>query len=208
MAGGFDLSGYVEVAERLSQWYEKYPEGRITTQVIEHSEKRVIVRAEAYRSQDQVTPSGVGHSGLSIPGATPYTRGAELENAETSAIGRALVAAGLPSKKVASADEVLAKRGAAPEVQDGPAQEVIAEGTPKISPEDALKFAMVFAEEEKGKSPEACPKHSRPWTLREGVSAKGPYAFYSCGAKDPSTPKGWCIEKPSRVWEAAQEKKR
>jgi len=208
MAGGFDLSGYVEVAERLSQWYEKYPEGRITTQVIEHSEKRVIVRAEAYRSQDQVTPSGVGHSGLAIPGATPYTRGAELENAETSAIGRALVAAGLPSKKVASADEVLSKRGAAPEVQDGPVTEVVADKEKALSPEDALKFAMVFAEEEKGKSPEACPKHSRPWILREGVSAKGPYAFYSCGAKDPSTAKGWCIEKPSRVWEAAQEKKR
>lgn len=213
MAGSFDLSGYVEVADRLREWYEKHPEGRIVTTVLEHSDKRVSVRAEAYRSSEQVHPAGVGHSALTIPGATPYTRGAELENAETSAIGRALVAAGLPSKKVASADEVLSKRGDGPAAAPQPvAASVIGEApgddAPRISAEDAVKFAMVFAEEQKGRSPEACPKHHRPWTLREGVSAKGPYAFYSCGAKDPSTAKGWCIERPSREWEAAQEKKR
>jgi hypothetical protein len=53
---------------------------------------------------------------MNIPGSTPYTRGSELENTETSAAGRALVMAGLPSKKIASGDEIRAKGGAAPKV--------------------------------------------------------------------------------------------
>jgi hypothetical protein len=73
-----------------------------------------MVRAEAYRGLRRPElefdpPAGTGHSYLAIPGKTPYTAGAELENAETSAVGRALVMAGLSSKTVASADEIRAK---------------------------------------------------------------------------------------------------
>ena len=110
----FDLSSYVEVADRIREWYERFPEGRITTTVEEWVDDRVMVRAEAYRGLRRPElefdpPAGTGHSYLAIPGKTPYTAGAELENAETSAVGRALVMAGLSSKTVASADEVRAK---------------------------------------------------------------------------------------------------
>ena len=91
---GFDLSNYVEVADRLREFYEKHPGGRVITSIVELTENRVVVKAEVYRETAHVVPSGAGHSALAIPGITPYTKGAELENAETSAIGRALVAAG------------------------------------------------------------------------------------------------------------------
>jgi hypothetical protein len=55
---------------------------------------------------------------MQIPGATPYTRGSEIENCETSAVGRALVMAGLPSKRVASDDEIRAKREDSPREAD------------------------------------------------------------------------------------------
>ena len=198
---GFDLSNYVEVADRLREWYEKYPTARIVTSVLEHTEKRVIVRAEVFRKAEETLPAGAGHSALAIPGTTPYTRGAELENAETSAIGRALVAAGLPSKKVASADEVLSKRAAAvfDDVADlalPPIDTVVVAANP---------VAAVGMELAAGK----CRVHGRDWAFKEGTSKAGKaYAFWSCGAKDDNYPRGWCDEKPSKVWEAAQETKR
>lgn len=198
---GFDLSNYVEVADRLREWYEKNPTARIVTAIVDQTEKRVTVKAEVFRKADDLLAAGVGHSALSIPGTTPYTRGAELENAETSAIGRALVAAGLPSKKIASADEVRAKRSdetvsqAAKAIFEGPETVILAENP----------VAELGAEIAAGR----CPVHRRDWAWKEGTSKAGkPYAFWSCGAKDENYPRGWCDEKPSKAWEVAQEARR
>lgn len=204
---GFDLSNYVEVADRLREWYEKNPTARIVTTIVEQSDKRVTVKAEVFRKADDVLPAGVGHSALGVPGTTPYTRGAELENAETSAIGRALVAAGLPSKKVASADEVLAKRGAA-EAQ------IARAATEIFSAQESAIETVILAENPVAATGAQiaagrCPVHGRDWTFKEGTSKAGKaYAFWSCGAKDENYPRGWCDEKPSKAWEVSQEARR
>ena len=202
---GFDLSNYVEVADRLREWYEKNPSARIVTTIVDQSEKRVTVKAEVFRKADDVLPAGVGHSALSIPGTTPYTKGAELENAETSAIGRALVAAGLPSKKIASADEVRSKRF------EGSTDAAIAQAATSIFSDTET---VVLAENPVAKvgaqlAAGRCPVHSRDWTFKEGTSKAGKaYAFWSCGAKDENYPRGWCDEKPTKAWEVAQEARR
>jgi hypothetical protein len=104
---------YIDVAERLRAWYEAYPNARIETEIVSLSDKNVVVKAWAYRGEvADEKPAGTGHASMAIPGSTPYTRGSELENTETSAVGRALVMAGLPSKKVASGDEIRSKAGA------------------------------------------------------------------------------------------------
>lgn len=106
---------YVEVADRIRAWYEAYPNARIETEIVSINDKLVVVKAYAYRGENpDEKPAGIGHSSMNIPGSTPYTRGSELENTETSAAGRALVMAGLPSKKIASGDEIRAKSGVAP----------------------------------------------------------------------------------------------
>ncbi|MCI0583336.1 MAG: hypothetical protein L0227_10710, partial [Chloroflexi bacterium] len=63
----------------------------------------------AYRTPDDLLPAR-GWSWLALPGSTPYTKGSELENTETSAWGRAIGALGIGiASGIASADEVQAK---------------------------------------------------------------------------------------------------
>jgi hypothetical protein len=204
----FDLKDYVDVAERLREFYEKHPSGRVTTAIVEMTDKLVVVRAEAFRAADAAVPAGVGHSGLAIPGVTPYTRGSELENAETSAIGRALVAAGLASKRVASADEVMAKRvdGVTP-VTVTVGEHAPVETVTLPSDDDRILRAAMSLANANPTTGGSCPAHQRPWKLREGVSSKTgkEYSFWSCGSKDDNAPRGWCDKQPTAEWKAANE---
>ena len=110
----YDINDYVQVNERIEKFYQKYPEGSIQSEVVTDlggadGGTKITVKAYAYRSPDDQRP-GTGHSWLEIPGKTNFTRGSELENAETSAWGRALAALGFEVKKsIASAEEVAAK---------------------------------------------------------------------------------------------------
>jgi len=114
---------YVEVAERLMEFYGKYPDGRITRQgdplIVglpqnappEKQKPFVIYTALAYRTPDDPIPA-IGTAWEPWPGPTPYTKDSELMNAETSAWGRAIIATGISAKKgIASKEEVLARTG-------------------------------------------------------------------------------------------------
>lgn len=115
------VDDYVTVAERVSAFYERHPEGSIQSTLLELTESRVTIRAEAYRTPDDPRP-GVGHASMVIPGTTAFTRGSELENTESSAWGRALAALGFETKRgIASADEIRSKGGSVPERAPAPA---------------------------------------------------------------------------------------
>jgi hypothetical protein len=93
-------SGYNEVATRIVEARKKHPEGILRPldpaapyKIEEIGEKTFIVYCAAfYRTPDDQMP-GIGVAWEPFPGTTPYTRNSELMNAETSAWGRALVAA-------------------------------------------------------------------------------------------------------------------
>ncbi len=112
---GFKMDDYVDVAERIRQFYERFPDGRLTTGVpptfVSIDGKSFIwYNARAYRTPDDPLP-GSGWAAEPVPGPTPYTKDSELMNAETAAWGRAIVACGFETKKIASSQEVQARRG-------------------------------------------------------------------------------------------------
>ena len=112
------LKDYIDVKERLRLFYERYPEGSIVTaeaymQEDPDGKVRVWAKALAYRTPGDTLPT-VGWSYLEVPGTTPYTRGSEIENVETSAWGRAIGALGIGIKgSIATTDEIDAKEGEA-----------------------------------------------------------------------------------------------
>jgi hypothetical protein len=107
---------YVEVSERIRQFVEQYPTGSLQADwgmVDRDNEQWLAVKAYAYRYPDDARP-GIGHAWEPIPGRTPFTKGSELMNGETSAWGRALAAIGIAvNKGIASANEVRSAQGRA-----------------------------------------------------------------------------------------------
>jgi hypothetical protein len=109
----FDLKDYVDVKTRIAEFKKEYPDGRLTSDIVESGfEGFITVKAYAYRTPDDPTP-GTGLAWEPVPGPTTYTKDSELQNAETSAWGRAIVAALIAdaSAGVASADEVRNRAG-------------------------------------------------------------------------------------------------
>lgn len=150
---GFDLKDYVDVHQRIEKFYEKFPEGSIQTEVAKLDDSIVIMRAYAYRNPDDPRPS-IGHSQLGIPGTTPYTRGSEIENAETSAVGRAIAFLGFETKNgIASAQEVRNKQTDTPRRAPAAAQEAPQKPAEPVSEKlefpDWMKKAQKMAGEKK-----------------------------------------------------------
>lgn len=124
------MDNYVDVAERIRTLREKHPEATLQPadparpfwiEDVPNIGPRLVYVAACYRTPDDPRP-GIGMAWEPIPGITPFTRGSELMVAETSAWGRAIVAAlAADTQKVASADEVAArtlpKRATEAEVQ-------------------------------------------------------------------------------------------
>lgn len=126
---------YVDVAERIAIFREKYPEGCLQPfdpsdpiKIVSVGDKTFIQYvACAYRSADDERP-GVGVAWEPFPGRTSFTRDSEAMVAETSAWGRAIVAALAADTKrgVASAQEVRNRRE---------------DETPPVAPPDPLVVA-------------------------------------------------------------------
>ena len=113
---GFNVDDYVDVAQRITEFYDRFPDGRLTTVDWEvkpdlDGKTFVWVHAKAYRTPDDPLP-GDGIAWEPVPGPTQFTRDSELMNAQTAAWGRAIVALGFATKKIASKQEVQARNGA------------------------------------------------------------------------------------------------
>ena len=146
----FELGDYVDVAARIAEFREKHPDGSL--QPANPSEPYrverigddtyIVVVAAAYRTPDDQRP-GIGMAYEPYPGRTPYTRGSELQNAETSAWGRAIVAALAADTRrgIASAEEVRNRRAERGELPQPPTRaQIVARARDAIATatEDAL----------------------------------------------------------------------
>ena len=99
------LKDYVEVNVRIMKFYEKYPEGRILTEIVKWENEVIVMKATAYRDNSEV-PASTGYA-YEKEGSSFINKTSALENCETSAVGRALAILGFEIKKsVASKEEV------------------------------------------------------------------------------------------------------
>ena len=105
----FNMNDYIDVKTRIALFYAKYPEGSIQFTfmgTLDHDPEMIWGIAHAYRSADDQLPAS-GTAQELAKGKTNFTRGSELQNLETSAVGRALGMLGIGIEKgLATSDEI------------------------------------------------------------------------------------------------------
>jgi len=100
---GFDLSNYEDVDTRIHRFWEMNSGGRISTDIVyqgysqEGQLKQVIVRARVWKDKTSGKPDAVDFA-EELLGSSPVNRASFIENAVTSAIGRALATLGMSKK--------------------------------------------------------------------------------------------------------------
>ena len=101
-----DIKGkkYVLVSDRVLHFNEKYPKGSITTELLsEPSADRVVVKATVVPEEGRVF-TGLAQE---VVGQGFINKTSAMENAETSAVGRALAMMGIGViDSIASVDEI------------------------------------------------------------------------------------------------------
>lgn len=188
----FAMDDYVDVAERIRLAKELYPE--MSFQTLEDSVVTVgqvtfvRVKVALYRDPADVRPA-VCIAWEPLPGKTPYTRDSEAMNAETSAMGRCCIAIGIPSKKVASKDEIKARLAEVTPIKADPWKTETGEFVTKV-------HAFVQEDEE----PPQC-KHGT-MKLKQGISPKTGKDYYgwTCNDFADQCPPQWWDLGPDGVW--------
>jgi hypothetical protein len=104
MSGTVKIHGkeYKTVALRIQEFREKHPDFTIQTELVEANDVLVVMKATISMGP-QVIATGYAEE---VRTASKINRTSALENAETSAVGRALAFFGLGGSEIASADEV------------------------------------------------------------------------------------------------------
>ena len=103
----FDISQYSTVAERIDKFWEKFPNGRILTDIVHFSSEQVVVQAGIYLDREDSRPVTTDFA-EERPDTSPVNRVSMVENCTTSAIGRALADLGgeFTGSKRPSAEEM------------------------------------------------------------------------------------------------------
>ena len=194
----FNLEDYETVEERLVKFWKEHPDGRISTEIIEHTLQRFIIKASIYRTEVDAHPWTTGYAEETVS-----TRGVNstsaLENCETSAIGRALANANYASKgKRPSREEMSKVKANEPKpfaekladkitmpVEDDPWTTKAVTEAPTSADAIALVQDVLGAVKIDKDIPlcRNCHDH-KPMTWKTGVSAKTnkPWANFSCFA--------------------------
>lgn len=84
-----NLENYAPVADRIRLFYQSFPEGRITTELVSRTSAEVTFKALVFRDGATAHPAATGWAS-EREGDGDVNSVACLENTETSAIGRAL----------------------------------------------------------------------------------------------------------------------
>ena len=108
----FDLNSYETVESRIKRFYQDYPDGRIITKNVTTAQDRTVstwvVKTTIYLTdadQERKLPKATGFA-FEIDGTGMANKTSALENAETSAIGRALANAGYSGNKRTTREEM------------------------------------------------------------------------------------------------------
>ena len=178
------LEGYESVAERLEKFWNMYPAGRISSEIVYQDGQRYIVKSDLYRDITDTLPFATDFAEEVRTSSNRFP----LENASTSSIGRSLHTGGL-SKFSEGIERPSFEEMRRVNVISAPTAEV---GVTITESRDPWSFGSAVDSTVNqivsGNAPDAAPScvhGSRLW--KEGESARGKYAGWVCSEKSKAT---------------------
>ena len=126
--GEHDPSAYALVADRITLFYQRYPAGRIVTELVSRTGREITFRALVFRGPADVEPAATGWAS-EREGDGEINQVACLENTETSAVGRALANLGFTASS---------RRPSREEMEKAARQRARLVTTPKPTPVEPL----------------------------------------------------------------------
>ncbi len=154
----FSMDDYVDVAERIQDAADRYPnQGELLGMSFGDPEWGVIeiggqsfVHCKVPLHRNALDPKPAwGIAWEPFPGRTSFTKDSELMNAHTSAMGRAVIAAGLvANRKLASRQEVrnrVEDQRAAESAPVPAPKPAVAKAVPKLTQEEKQELGALYA---------------------------------------------------------------
>ena len=177
------LDEYEMVKDRLPIFYDYFPDGRIITEIVSESDRHVTIKASIYTDKDELangTPLATGIAREVAGGRIEkYT-----ENAETSAIGRALANRIIYGEVgAATGNRPSAEEMASVNTEENPqAQEdAFVQSQAPVGNYDSGEIASAAAFGETPQiTPPSCGIHNVPMKLVTPKAGQSWEPFYSC----------------------------
>ena len=201
----FNLEEYTTVRERVIEFWKRFPNGRIETEILDWSDKRFIVGARLYREATDEKPFSTGFANEVITDRG-VNKDFALENGVTSAIGVACGHANIgidkhkPSRE--EMNKVVAKKAEKPPVGEVKAEDQDYWTTPvneymkvvdaPVTLEKAMEnVAAIIGTAEAAEVPQ-CKHGSMVWKTGHSQKTGKDWASYQCTALGHSGFEGKC----------------
>lgn len=194
---GFNLDDYTTVQERIADFWERYKDGAIRTEVIEASNTRFIVVAKLYKNATDEQPFSTGHA-QEVISDRGVNRDFALENCETSSVGIACKFANIGTKKHLASREEMAKVNkvtetkrvySAPNSRSAMVEQALRSSFDEdvkkaVNPEPVAWSVGDVVDAIGSSTPNPPPECEHGMILKQGVSANNkPYYGYVCKGK-------------------------